>query len=116
MTEQEYISALEAGWPRTHSDEVSLDTMALTDEAVRVFPLSPRLWVMRGNLIELGPESTPHTLLDALACYQRAVEIDPTFVEAWEELGHYHDVVLSDESAAQRYFREVERLRGRHEA
>jgi len=116
MTEDDYISALKAGWPRKHTDEVSLETMSLTDEAVRVFPLSPRLWVMRGNLIELGPESTPHTLQDALVCYQRATEIDPQFAEAWEEIGHFHDAILADEKTAQEYFEKAKRLRYDHVA
>src|SRR4051812_24359995 len=116
MTEQEYISALRAGWPRQHSDEVSLETMTLADEAVRVFPQSPRLWCIRGDLIQLGPESTPHTLQDALASYQRAVEIDPNFAEAWEEIGHFHDAVLGDEAGAQQFFERAKKLRADHVA
>jgi hypothetical protein len=69
---------------------------------------------MRGDLIQLGTESCPHPIEEALASYWRAVEVDPQFAEAWDEIGHYQDTVLSDETAAQRYFREAERLRGRH--
>src|ERR1044072_1102820 len=112
MTEDEYISQLRAGWP--HDSDASLEVIALADDAVRAFPQSARLLVMRGNLIELGPKSCPHPLEEALRCYQRAVELDPQFVEAWEEIGHYYDAVLSDEAAAQRCFREADRLRGHH--
>src|SRR2546426_11405354 len=115
MTEDEYISELRSRWPRKHSDDVSLETIALADEAVRAFPLSARLFVVRGNLIQLGPESCPHPLEEALRSYQRAVEINPRFAEAWEEIGHYHDAVLDDEKSAQTYFREAVRLRGQHE-
>jgi hypothetical protein len=70
MTESDYISELRSRWPREHSDDVALETITLVDEAVRAFPLSVRLLVMRGNLIQLGPEDCPHSLDDALACYQ----------------------------------------------
>jgi tetratricopeptide (TPR) repeat protein len=66
---------------------------------------------MRGNLIQLGPESCPHPLEDALHSYQRAMEIDPKFAEAWDEIGHYHDAVLGDEAAAKKFLQEAERLR-----
>lgn len=112
MTENDYFSQLRDGWPKGR--DASLQIIALADEAVRAFPQSARLWVMRGDLIQLGPESCPHPLEESLASYQRAVEVDPQFAEAWDEIGHYHDAVLSDEAAAQRYFREAERLRGHH--
>ena len=71
---------------------------------------------MRGDLIQLGPESFPHSLDDARASYQRATEIDPQFTEAWESLGHFHNAVLDDGAAAQTYFREAERLKEGHAA
>lgn len=117
MTEDDYISQLRAGWP--HGPEVceaSLEVLALVDAAVRAFPQSARLWVMRGNLIQLGSKACPYSLAESLASYQQAVEIDPQFPEAWEEMGYYHDVILSDESAAEKYFREAERLRKQAEA
>ena len=98
------------------SDGVTLETIALVDEAVRAFPLSVRLLVMRGNLIEVGPEDCPHSLDDALACYQRAIEIDPQFAEAWEEVGYFYHNVRDDETTAQPYFREAARLREHHVA
>ena len=116
MTEDDYISKLRSRWPREHCDDVTLETIALVDEAVRTFPLSARLLVMRGNLIELGPEDCPYCLDDALACYQRAIEINPQFAEAWEEIGYFYHNVRDDETTAQPYFREAERLRGRHVA
>jgi hypothetical protein len=116
MSEEDYISTFRAAWPRTHEAKVSLVTMTLADEAVRVFPQSPRLWVIRGNLIELGPESTPYTLQDALLCYQRAVELDPKYAEAWDEIGHFQDAVMGDEKSAQKFFRQAGMLRGKHAA
>ena len=110
MTEDDYISRLRAGWPQ--GSDASLQVIALADEAVRSFPQSPRLLVMRGNLIQLGPESCPHPLEEALHCYRRAVEIEPHFAEAWEEIGHYYDAVLDDEDGARPYFERAKALKG----
>ena len=96
------------------SDEVPLETIELADEAVRACPRSPKLWCVRGNLIELGPESSPHGLDEALRSYQRALEIDPHFSEGWEEIGHYYDAILGDQAGAQPYFRRAEKLREEH--
>lgn len=117
MTENDYITKLEARWPRrADTDAALLSTIALADGAVRAFPQSPRLWCIRGDVIQLGPESCPHSLDDALACYQRATEINPQFIEAWESLGHFHNAVLDEEVSAQRFFSEAERLKGQHVA
>jgi len=115
MTEEGYISELWSRWPHDHEDEVTLETLALAEQAVCEFPLSAKLHVMRGDLILLGPESSPHSLEDALISYQKAVEIDPEFEEAWEEIGYYYDVVMDDEVAAQPYFQQAEELRTRTE-
>lgn len=114
MSESDYITELRARWPQ--DCDATLETVALADEAVRAFPRSAQLWCIRGDLIQLGPESCPHSLDDARASYQRATEIDPQFIEAWESLGHFHNAVLDDETTAQRFFREAERLRGHHVA
>jgi len=71
---------------------------------------------MRGRLIQLGPESCPHSLDDTLLSFKQAIEIDPLFVEAWEEVGCFYDNVLDDEAAAQPYFREAKRLKGQNAA
>jgi tetratricopeptide (TPR) repeat protein len=109
MTEDGYIAELKSRWPQ--KSNATLETIALADEATRAFPQSPRLWCMRGNLIELGPENCPHSLDDALASYQRAVEIDPQFTEAWEEIGYFYHNVLNDEVSAKPYFRQAEKLK-----
>ena len=112
MTEDEYISEFQSRWPRDVSDDVSLNTYALMDEAVHAYPLSARLWDMRGDLILLGPEECPFSLDDALACYQKAIEADPQFAQAWESIGHFYDAVLDDEVKAQQCFLEAQKLRG----
>jgi len=77
--------------------EATMETITLADEATRAFPRSPKLWCMRGNLIEVGPENSPHSLDDALASYKRAIEIDPQFIEAWEDIGYFYRNVLDEE-------------------
>lgn len=121
MNENEYIAELRMRWPRGSSSsepnfEATPETIAIADQAVAAFPNSPKLWCMRGDLIQLGSEDSPHSLDDAWACYQRATEIDPQFVEAWESLGYFHYAVLDDEITAQRFFTEAERSKGQHAA
>lgn len=116
MNEDEYIARLRAHWPR--GDDVESSPMAIdfADEAVKAFPRSARLWVLRGNLIEMGPETYPYPLEESLTCYKRAIEIDPRFAEAWEDAAHFYDAVLDDEAGAALYFKEFERLTGRSSA
>jgi hypothetical protein len=114
MTEDEYISALRMRWPQ--DCDAALEVIALADEATRFFPKSAPLWLMRGELIQLGPPSCPHPLTESLVSYERAIELDPNFADAWEEIGHYHDAVLDYEKTAQRSFQEAERLRGNQDA
>ena len=109
MTEEEYIAELRKRWPR--KADATLETVALADEATRAFPRSPKLWCMRGDLIQIGPQNCPHSLNEALVSYKKAIEINPSFAEAWEEAGYFYQEVLDDEPAAQPYFREAEKLK-----
>jgi hypothetical protein len=109
VSEEDYIAAIQDAWPK--EGEAPLTMIALADEATARFPDSPRLWCMRGNLIELGPEDSPHDLSDALASYERAVRIEPAFAEGWEEIAHFHDAVLDDETSAKRFFERAAALR-----
>lgn len=87
-TEDDYISSLRDCWPMGSNG--TMEVIALANEAVRVFPRSARLWVMRGDLIRIGPQSDVHSLEEALRSYQRAVEIDPQLVSSQtrQELRH----------------------------
>ena len=109
MKEAEYIERLFASWPRGEAAPDEL--LALADEAVRAFPASAKLWVMRGNLIELGTGETSHALHDALVSYERAVSIDPNFAEGWEEIGYYYDAVMDDEERARPAFQRARILK-----
>lgn len=110
MNEAEYVEKLSASWPR--EEDASGELLALADEAVQIFPGSAKLWIMRGNLIELGTGDASHTLVEALASYERAVLIDPNFAEGWEEIGHFYDAVMDDEARAWQARRKAEILRG----
>ncbi|MEP6672682.1 MAG: hypothetical protein ABJF10_26195 [Chthoniobacter sp.] len=109
MNESEYISALYACWPC--ESETTPEAIALADDAVRAFPDSPKLWCMRGDLIQLAAASCPYSLDDAGACYLRAIAVDPSSVEAHEGAAHFYDVVMSDEQRAASYFAEFQGLR-----
>ncbi len=112
VSENEHVAKLKARWPRMQdNDAVLLETISIADEAVSAFPQSSQLWCILGDVIQLGPEGSPHSLDNALMCYQRATEVDPQCIEAWESLGHFHSAVLDDESKAQGFFSEAERLR-----
>jgi len=109
MTEEDYIAELKKLSRR--KAKATLETVAFADEATRAFPRSPKLWCMRGNLIQLGPENSPHNLNEALTSYKKAIEIDPSFAEAWEEAGCFYRDVLHDQPTAQPFFREAEKLK-----
>lgn len=110
MTEADYIMELRERSPRNAKMNATPETIALADEATRAFPRSPKLWCMRGFLIQHGPENGPHSPNEALASYKKAIEVAPSFVDAWEAAGDFYKEVLGDEPAAQPYFREAERL------
>lgn len=66
---------------------------------------------MRGDLIQLGSADVPYSLEDALACYERAVSIDPNFAEGHEEIGHFYDAVIPNQTRARRAFRKAAEIR-----
>jgi tetratricopeptide (TPR) repeat protein len=109
VKESDYIEKLFALWPT--EGETSDEALALADASVLSYPESAKLWCMRGNLIELGSADIAYSLEDALACYERAVSIDPNFAEGHEEIGHFYDAVMSNPDRAQKAFRKAARIR-----
>ena len=109
MNESDYIAELSSLWP--NESETSKEALALADSAVRLFPNSAKLWCMRGDLIQLGPVDTPYGLEEALACYERAVSIDPQFAEGYEEIGHFFDAVMPNPKRARRAFGQAAAIR-----
>ena len=49
---------------------------------------------MSGDLIRPGSADIAYNLEEALACYGRAVVIDPRFAEGREGFGNFHDAVM----------------------
>jgi Tfp pilus assembly protein PilF len=62
---------------------------------------------MRGDLIQLGAEDIPHELGDALTSYERAIAIDPKYIEAYEDIGHFYDAVMDDAERAKPFFHQA---------
>jgi tetratricopeptide (TPR) repeat protein len=111
MEESAYIEKLKSSYP-AEGGEVPNDALAYADEAVRAFPQSAKLWCIRGDLIQLSSEDSPYELADALASYERALAADPKYVEAYEEIGYYYDLVMDDEERAKPYFERAAQLKG----
>lgn len=112
MTEAEYISELLKRWPRDHaSQEPTRETIDMTQEAVENFPKSAKLWVMRGDLLQLVNFELDVPLNESSKCYRQAIKADPFFAEAYEEMGYFLDVVMANPRKAKRYFDKARRLR-----
>ena len=111
MTEAQYVDRLLTLWPAEDDADAPDGALYLADEAVSAYPDSAKLWVMRGNLIELGSGQTTHTLADALSSYERAIKIDPNCVEAYEMIGYFLANVMDESALAEPYFRKAESLR-----
>ncbi len=112
MDETAYIEKLKASYP-TEGEETSNQALALADEAVRAFPKSAKLWCIRGVLIQLGAGEPTYEVADALASYEQAIVVDPKFVEAYEEVGHFYDLVMNDEERAKPFFRQAALLKSK---
>lgn len=112
MTEEEYCDLVESQWPEKAGQEASRELIALVFEAVREHPYSSRLHIMKGDLIQLAADDVEIDLEEALACYQRAVELDPGSEEGWTEIGYFLDVVRDDPPAAEEAFRQAVALGG----
>ena len=83
-------------------------TPALLEEleaGLRQFPESVRLWLLRGNLIQLGADDPRWSLLDAELSYIKASALSPSDPEPLEELGYLYDCVLGDPARAEPLFR-----------
>jgi hypothetical protein len=110
-TEQEYVGALKRDWP--HEREASRALLILADEAVAQFPRSSKLWCLRAALIQLGCGDAPYTLSEALESYKRALSVNPSSIEALEDIAHFYDTVMGDSSSATVYFAKAKEAKSR---
>jgi Tfp pilus assembly protein PilF len=109
LTEQQYVDALRARWP--HEEEASIELLAVSDEAVAAWPRSAELWCLRAGLIQLGSGDSPYTLDEALRCYEQALVVDPSSLEATEDIAHFYDAIFGDGPKADVYFERARALR-----
>lgn len=65
---------------------------------------SAELWILRGNLIELSNECL-YELSEAERSYFEACHLAPSDYEAFEELGHFYDVVMDKPVQAIDFYR-----------
>ncbi len=99
MTEEQHVDEIRA--LKRGAREITPATFARIEAALAAYPLSPRLWCIRGDCIQLGAEDSSYVLRDALASYERALKIDPRFAEAHESVGYYFDVIEEDLAKAE---------------
>ncbi len=82
------------------------------EEGLRQFPNSARLWILRGDLIQLGGDDPRYSLDDVLASYRTALELDPMSADAHESIGHFLDAVANEPAEAEPHFRKAIELGG----
>ena len=109
MKEPEYIDCIRAELAKT--DEATEEVVNKVDQALKQFPLSPALWCLRGDLIQLS-DHEGYTLEDALNSYKRAIELDPNNAEPYEAIGRFYNAVNDDPARAEAYFRKAVALGG----
>ncbi len=109
MDEKTYIGKLLSLY--SAKGEESNHALAIADEATKAFPRSAKLWCIRGDLIQLGTAETSHELSDALASYEQAIVADSNFVEAYESIGYFYDVVMADSKRAVKFFKKAKQLK-----
>ena len=109
MTESDYIRQIQKLCAETDTEAV--EPLRLVEEAIVAFPLSPKLLCMKGDLIQIS-DTKGYNLSDAAACYERAASIEPSFAEAFESLGYFHDVISDDLERAESAFQSAIALGG----
>lgn len=85
---------------RTGETEAAL---ALTTELLTAIEACPYLLVLRARLIQVTDSDPSLTLRDAEACLLAALEVEPNYLPALEELAHYYDSVWPDPGKAHEY-------------
>ena len=113
MTEAEYISAVRQ---RIGVEgRVFVESFDLLRAALIEHPDSPSLWCLRGDMIQLSDEDIECSLDDVLPSYQKALDLNPAWGEAYESIGYFYDKALDKPADAEVYFRKALEL-GRGES
>ena len=112
MSEAEYIAEFIKRWPRDlASNEPSEETILLVNRAVIEHPRSSKLWVMRGDLIQLIDFESSIPLKEAEKSYRKAIKTNPFNIEAYESMGYFLDAVMAKPRKAKRYFAKARLLK-----
>jgi len=81
-------------------------TIEHLDELIRNNQKNAKLWVVRGDLIQLSEdEDSKYSLKDSLSSYIKASKVDPSYWESYESIGYYYDVIDSNYPLAELNFR-----------
>ena len=105
LTETDYVREIKSLLP--DEGEVAVEVLELMEKAVAEYPESAKLWCWRGDLIQMAALEAGYELDDALKSYERALEIDPINAEAYESIGYYGDVIMSNSASAESAFRKA---------
>jgi hypothetical protein len=84
----------------------SLANFLVMNSAIELHPTSATFWCLRGDLHHLqfhngGQEIDPYF---AMRCYQRALELDNSIADAYNEKGHLWDVYFDEFGKAEQAF------------
>lgn len=90
MTEDHFIFQFQTAWPPKPDELPGL--FKLSETAVACFPSSPRLLCIAGDLLRMQENIAGDAISKSISYYEKAIEADPDWSEAYEELGHVYDV------------------------
>lgn len=111
MTEAEYIREIKQRWPKSSDNvEPTQEIMNLTLESLKEFPESEKLWIFRGDLLQLVGQDG-FDLNESEKCYRKAISINPYSAEAYLELARFIDIVMAKPRKAKQYFEKAKRLK-----
>ncbi len=110
MTEAEIVRAIREA-VAVH-EKATAATLGMVEEGLQRFPRSARLWILRGDLIQLADEDVPYSIADALVSYRAALEYEPRSAEAYESIGRFLDAVQDKPAEAEAYLRKAIELGG----
>ena len=105
LSEADYIQKIKSLLPE--EGEVAVEVLELMENAVADYPDSAKFWCWRGDLIQMASLEAGYELDDALKSYERALEIEPSNAEAYESIGYYEDVIMSNSASAESPFRKA---------
>ena len=87
------------------SGAVSVALILEIEDALRHFPDSVSLWVLRGDLIQLAEHDRRWSLEDVESSYLKAAALQLSNPLPLESLGYFYDCVLNDPAGAESFFR-----------